>query len=311
MAVVIAICGPTASGKTGLGVALARQFGGEIVSADSMQIYKRMDIGTAKPTPEEMGGIPHHMIDVADPRETYSAGRYVSDATRCVDDILQRGKLPILVGGTGLYMDSLIAGRAFAPFTGGYREKLQARAKNEGIEPLFGELQAIDPQRHALLHPADEKRILRALEVFYETGETITEHDEKTRRLPPKYDALRFGLQFESRALLNARIDGRVDEMFARGLFREVEELLAEGLPPNATAMQAIGYKEVVAAVRGEESVEAAREQVKLRSRQYAKRQETWLARTENLHRYVWGNPPNLQDALHNATSFLAENGIS
>ena len=228
----LVICGPTASGKTALGVALAQALNGEVVSADSMQIYRGMDIGTAKPTREEMGGIPHHMLDVADPAEDYSVARYVHDADACVRDILSRGKLPIVVGGTGLYIDNLIAGRDFAPFTGAWREKLQARAREEGLPALHEELRRIDPDRAEKLHPNDEKRILRALEVWYETGETITAHDERTRSLPPKYDALRVCLQFFRREDMWDRIDRRVDLMMEAGLEEEVRDLLTSGVPP-------------------------------------------------------------------------------
>ena len=169
---IVVVCGPTASGKTALGVELALLAGGEVVSADSMQIYRGMDIGTAKPTPAEMRGVPHHMLDVADPAEDYSVARYVADASACVEDILARGRLPILVGGTGLYIDHLVAGREFAPFSGRWREKLQARAAAQGVAPLYDELRRVDPQRAEKLHPNDERRILRALEVWYETGET-------------------------------------------------------------------------------------------------------------------------------------------
>ena len=194
MAKLLVICGPTASGKTALAVALAKRTGGEVVSADSMQIYRRMDIGTAKPTVEEMDGVPHHMLDVADPGEDYSVARYVKEATACVEDILARGKLPIVAGGTGLYIDNLLAGREFAAFTGQWRQKLQDRAEREGIEVLYRELEQVDPQRAAKLHLADEKRIIRALEVWHETGETITDHDRRTAALPPRYEAVRIGL---------------------------------------------------------------------------------------------------------------------
>lgn len=182
---IVVVCGPTASGKTALGVELALLAGGEVVSADSMQIYCGMDIGTAKPTPAEMRGVPHHMLDVADPAEDYSVARYVADASACVEDILARGRLPILVGGTGLYIDHLVAGREFAPFSGHWREKLQARAAAQGVAPLYDQLRRVDPQRAEKLHPNDERRILRALEVWYETGETITAHDLRTAALPP------------------------------------------------------------------------------------------------------------------------------
>ena len=219
---ILVICGPTASGKTALAVELALLLGGEVVSADSMQIYRGMDIGTAKPTPEEMRGVPHHMLDVADPAEDYSVARYVRAASACVDDILSRGRLPIVAGGTGLYIDNLVAGREFASFTGRWRERLQARAREEGLPALYEELRRVDPQRAERLPLSDEKRILRALEVWYETGETITDHDRRTAQLPSRYRALRIGLDFAQRPDLWVRIDARVDEMMDRGLEGEV-----------------------------------------------------------------------------------------
>ena len=306
----LVLCGPTASGKTALGVALARARNGEVVSADSMQLYRGMDIGTAKPTAEEMAGVPHHMLDVADPGEDYSVARYVQDATACVEDILARGKLPIVVGGTGLYIDNLVAGRTFAPFSGLWRQRLQDRARDEGIGALYAQLQAVDPERAARLHLHDEKRILRALEVWYETGETITEHDRRTRDLPPRYDALRLGLAFARREDMWARIDRRVDQMMADGLEGEVRRLLASGVPPSCTAMQAIGYKEFAAALRGEEPLEQAVEEVKLRSRQYAKRQLTWFRRTPGVRWLLWEKTLDLEDARQKATAYMEEFGL-
>lgn len=306
----LVICGPTASGKTALGVALAQALNGEVVSADSMQIYRGMDIGTAKPTKEEMGGVPHHMLDVADPAEDYSVARYVHDADACVRDILARGRLPIVVGGTGLYIDNLIAGRDFAPFTGAWRERLQARVREEGLPALYEELRRIDPDRAEKLHPNDEKRILRALEVWYETGETITAHDERTRNLPPKYDALRVCLQFSRREDMWERIDRRVDLMMEAGLEEEVRGLLTSGVPPTATAMQAIGYKEFAAALRGEEPISQAVEEVKLRSRQYAKRQLTWFRRTPDIRYVTWENAPDLAQGRQKVTAYMEEFGI-
>ena len=183
---ILVITGPTASGKTKLAVELALRHNGEVVSADSMQVYRRMDIGTAKPTAEEMGGVPHHMIDVADPGENYSVARYVEQAVPVVDGIIARGKLPIVAGGTGLYIDSLVAGRVFAPFPedGTLRRSLQDRARAEGLPVLLEELRRVDPGAAARLHPNDEKRILRALEVYLSTGRTITQHNEETKGLP-------------------------------------------------------------------------------------------------------------------------------
>ena len=310
MAKLLVICGPTASGKTALAVALAKATGGEVVSADSMQIYRRMDIGTAKPTAEEMDGVPHHMLDVADPGEDYSVARYVADATACVEDILSRGKLPIVAGGTGLYIDNLLAGREFAAFTGQWRQKLQDRAQREGIEVLYRELEQVDPQRAAKLHLADEKRIIRALEVWHETGETITEHDRRTAALPPRYEAVRIGLTFADRADMWERIDRRVDQMMATGLVEEVEDLLSSGVPESCTAMQAIGYKEMVAALREGRAVAEAAEEIKLRSRQYAKRQLTWFRREPSVKWITWEKIPDFSMALQNSTAYLEETGL-
>ena len=310
MAKLLVICGPTASGKTALAVALAKGTGGEVVSADSMQIYRRMDIGTAKPTAEEMDGVPHHMLDVADPGEDYSVARYVEEASACVEDILARGKLPIVAGGTGMYIDNLLAGRTFAAFTGKWRQILQDRAAKEGIAALYRELEQVDPQRAARLHLADEKRIIRALEVWHETGETITEHDRRTAALPHRYEAARIGLTFADRADMWARIDRRVDQMMAAGLVEEVEGLLASGVPERCTAMQAIGYKEMAAALReGRPAAEAA-EEIKLRSRQYAKRQLTWFRREPSVKWITWEKIPDFSMALQNSTAYLEETGL-
>ena len=307
---ILVLCGPTASGKTALGVELALLTGGEVVSADSMQLYRGMDIGTAKPTAEEMRGVPHHMLDVAGPEEDYSVARYVREASACVDRILSRGKLPILVGGTGLYIDNLVAGGEFAAFSGLWREELQARARAEGLPALYRQLQEVDPQRAEKLHPNDEKRILRALEVWYETGETITDHDRRTAALPPRYDALRIGLDFTRREDLWRRIDRRVDQMMEQGLAEEVAGLLRQGLSPGCTAMQAIGYKEIAAALRGEVPLEQAVEEVKLRSRQYAKRQRTWFRREPSVRWIVWEEIPDISRGRREATAFLEGTGL-
>lgn len=307
---ILVICGPTASGKTALAVELALRYNGEVVSADSMQVYRGMDIGTAKPAEAEMRGVPHHMLDVADPDEDYSVARYVREASACVDDILARGKLPIVAGGTGLYIDNLVAGRSFAPFSGAWRDKLQARAAAEGAAPLLEELRAVDPERAERLHPSDEKRILRALEVYYETGETITEHDRRTAALPPRYEALRIGLNYAERADLWKRIDGRVDEMMSAGLESEVRALLGRGVPEKCTAMQAIGYKELAAAIRDGHPVSEAAGEVKLRSRQYAKRQLTWFRRNPGTRWLMWDKIPNFSQAVQDSTVFMEEFGL-
>ena len=308
----VVITGPTASGKTALGVALAQRLRGEVVSADSMQIYRGMDIGTAKPTPEEMRGVPHHMIDIADPAENYSVSRYAAEASACVDDILARGKLPIVVGGTGLYIDSLIAGRTFADGTAdtALRQELNERYDEIGGEGLLGELRKFDPERAARLHPADKKRIVRAMEVYILTGKTITQLDAETRAAPPRYDAAKIALDFADRQDLYDRIDRRVDAMVRQGLFDEVRALLAAGVPAACTAMQAIGYKEAVAAVRGEASPQDAVAAIQLASRRYAKRQLTWLRRDADLFWIRHEKTPDMDRACRLSTQFLAGRGI-
>ena len=307
---VVCVVGPTASGKTALGVWLAKHYNGEVVSCDSMQIYRRMDIGTAKPTREEMDGVPHHMIDVADPEEDYSAERYRREAVPVVDDILARGKLPIIVGGTGLYLDALLNSHDFAVKSTGWREKLQKKYDEEGIQPLWEALTEIDPESATRLHPMDTKRVIRALEVWYETGETISAHNAATRLLPPRYTALKLGLNYENRADLYARIDARVEEMAASGLADEVRALLESGVSSGCTAMQAIGYKELCAAVEDGGDLTAALDEVKLRSRQYAKRQLTWFRRDRTTQWYRHGSQPDPEALRRFAAEKLAEAGI-
>ena len=306
------IAGPTACGKTTLGVLLAQRFCGEVVSVDSMQIYRGMTVGTAAPTAEEMQGVPHHMIAVADPAEQWSAAEYVSRATPVVDDILARGKLPVLVGGTGLWMDALIRGHGFAKghAGGAIRRELEARLEREGIAPLLEELRQVDPESAERLHPADTKRILRALEVYRETGSTISAHNAATRMIPPRYDAVWIGLQFADRADMKALIDRRVDKMVQEGLLDEVRALLAMGLPQNATAMQAIGYKEFLGVLDGALTEPEAIELVKLRSRQYAKRQLTWLRRNPDIHWIFWEKDRDFARALQISTEILSASGL-
>ena len=306
---IICIAGPTASGKTALAVALARELDGEVVSCDSMQVYKRMDIGTAKPSLEERQGIPHHMIDVAEPWEDYSVSRYCADAAPIVEDIVSRGKTAIIAGGTGLYMDSLIRGNDFAPFPStGVRERLEQEADRGGMEALLARLRAVDPEAAARLHLSDRKRIIRAMEVYLETGETITAHNRRTQALPPRFSPVWLGLDFESRAELYSRIDRRVDAMLHAGLLEEIRALLGSGIPEKCTAMQAIGYKEFTDALDGRCTVEAAADQVRQSSRRYAKRQLTWFRRNERIHWLRRG--PGMADAeiLTAARRILQEN---
>lgn len=301
------VAGPTATGKTALGVALALALDGEVVSADSMQIYRRMDIGTAKVTPEEMLGVPHHMTDIADPSEKFSVARFVETADGCVRDILSRGKLPVVVGGTGLYLDSLISGRKYdsEAFDEKLRDELSREYDSCGGAAMLSLLAVNDPQRAALLSPLDKKRIIRALEVYRLTGRTITEHDRETKALPDRYDAARVVLTFKSREALYSRIDSRVDSMAASGLAKEVRELLLSGVPETATAMQAIGYKEMAAALRGETTDAQAIELIKRESRRYAKRQLTWFRRWKDALWIEWESEPDFERGRQLATAFI------
>ncbi len=304
---IICIAGPTASGKTALAVELAKELNGEVVSCDSMQVYKGLDIGTAKPTIEEQQGIVHHMLDVAEAEDDFSVSRYCAMAAPIVDDIVARGKVAIIAGGTGLYMDSLIKGNDFAPFPStGVREKLEAQAQEQGMAAMQALLQSIDPEAAARIH--DRKRLLRALEVYYETGETITEHNRRTQALPPRYSPLWLGLDFENRAELYRRIDLRVGRMLEMGLIAEIEGLLQKGIPPKCTAMQAIGYKEFVDALEGKCSLEEAADRVRQSSRHYAKRQLTWFRRNANMHWLLRGPQTTGEEILRQARRFTAKN---
>jgi tRNA dimethylallyltransferase len=305
---IVCIAGPTASGKTAFAVAMAKELNGEVVSCDSMQIYRRMDIGTAKPTADEMQNIPHHMIDVAEPDEDFSVSRYCEMATPIIDDIIARGKTAIIAGGTGLYMDSLIRGNAFAPYPStGRRQELEDRADREGIEVLMQWLQQIDPDTAARLHLSDRKRIIRALEIYLETGETMTAHNLKTQAIPPRYSPVWFGLDFQERSQLYERIDRRVDIMLQQGLVQEIRDLLDSGIPSKCTAMQAIGYKEFVAALEGYATIEEAADLVRQSSRRYAKRQLTWFRRNQSMHWLVRSTHQGSDEILEEARRIIQE----
>ncbi len=299
---IVCIAGPTASGKTALAVELAKELDGEVVSCDSMQVYKYMDIGTAKPTAEEMQGIPHHMLSVAEPAEDFSVSRYCAMATPIVEDILSRGKTPIIAGGTGLYMDALIRGNDFAPFPStGVRERLEAQADREGMEAMLDRLRSVDPDCAARLHLSDRKRIIRALEVYLETGETITEHNRRTQQIPPRFSPLWLGIDYAQRADLYRRIDLRVGLMLEQGLMAEIQGLLDRGIPRKCTAMQAIGYKEFLDVLDGAVPLEAAADQVRQSSRRYAKRQLTWFRRNPAIRWLVRRGDEPLSEILGQA----------
>ena len=309
---VIVITGPTASGKTSLSLALANAIQGEIVSADSMQIYRGMDIGTAKASPEEQAQVKHHMIDIISPNEDYSVAKFVNDASLCCENIISRGKIPIITGGTGLYVDSLICGREFGENDSSLklRKILNEKYESLGGAQMLKELALFDPERASILHAADKKRIIRAFEVYYLSGETITAHDIKTKKIPPKYDSLYFITGFNSRDTLYTKINNRVDQMISSGLINEVKALLSSDLSSSCTAMQAIGYKEIVYYLNGEISLDNAIALIKQSSRKYAKRQMTWFNRKQNAVRLNWDNfnPETLgvSFAISKAKEFLA-----
>ena len=282
---VVAVVGPTASGKTALAVALAKACGGEVISADSMQIYRGMDIATAKPTPAEMQGVPHHLIGFLPPERAYSVADFCADALKAAEDIVSRGKRVILAGGTGLYVDSLLSGMAFenAPGSGEARRMLLARREKEGIAPLYEELRAVDPDLAASIHVNNEKRVLRALEIWYATGEKPSAVRLRALGGESRFRSVKVGLFFEDRAVLYNRIDRRVDDMLQRGLVEEARRFYAAA--PSLTAAQAIGYKELRPYLEGAVSLEEAAENLKRATRRYAKRQITWFSRSENVRR--------------------------
>ena len=298
----IAIVGPTASGKTRLSVELAAHIGAEILSFDSMQVYRSMDIGTAKPTEEERRGIPHHMIDVADPREDFSVSRFVEMADGILQELLSRGTPVVLVGGTGLYIDSLMKGLDFAPRPQtGIRQELTEIAQTRGIEVLMERLRAVDPESAERIHPSNQKRVIRALEIYLETGKTMTQHNLETQEKEAKYDPLWIGLDYVNREALYHRINRRVDQMIEDGLLGELEGLLAQGIPDTATSMQAIGYKELMGYIRGECSLEEAKDLLKQASRRYAKRQRTWFYRNSEVNWLMLEDEPNFDEAFSKA----------
>ena len=305
------VVGPTASGKTALSVELALRFGGEVVSADSMQIYRKLNIGTAKPTQEEMRGVPHHMLDVADPGESYSVSRYEQEASACVEDILSRGKLPIVCGGTGLYIDALIRGGGFleSGVDTGLRAALEQEWDELGGEAMLAKLKSFDPASAERLHLNDKKRIIRAVEVYLQTGITITEHNARTAALPPRYDAVMIGLRTEPRQILYDRIDRRVTKMLETGLEEEARALLESG-DLAGTAAQAIGYKEMLAYFRGEATLEEAADLIRQKSRNYAKRQLTWFQRDARVNWITYNQPQSEAEVFRIATNFLQEKGL-
>ncbi len=282
---IIGVVGPTASGKTDYAIRLAKERGGEVVSCDSMQIYRHMDIGTAKPTSEEMQGIPHHMIDIAEPEENFSVARFVKLARECIDDILERGKIPVLCGGTGLYFDSIINNLEFSEMETDeeYRQSLNALAEEKGCEFVHRMLREVDPRSADAIHPNNLKRVIRALEIYKVSGKPKSVLDREQRG-EPLYEGEIFGLS-RPRDVLYDRINRRVDIMMEQGLLEEVKTLLSMGISPKATSMQAIGYKELVWYLDGTLTLKEAVDKIKQESRRYAKRQITWFKRNPDI---IW-----------------------
>lgn len=293
---VIVICGPTASGKTAMSIELAKKINGEIVSCDSMQIYKEMDIGTAKPTCEEMQGIKHYMIDIISPDQRYSVADYKRDAKIAIREILKKGKTPIIVGGTGLYVDSLIYEIEYQDikFDEEYRKKLEKQAKENGLNTLYEEAKKIDPEAILKISPNDQKRILRILEIYHATGMTKTEQEKKSREKEPEFDYKVYALNMP-REKLYERINLRVDLMIKQGLIKEVEEIYHK-YSEFPTAMQGLGYKEVVEYLKGNLTKEEMIEKIKQETRRYAKRQMTWFRKNKQT---IWLDTENtLQNNL-------------
>ena len=310
---IIAVVGPTASGKTALSVALAKALGGEVLSCDSMQIYRDMDIGTAKPTAEEQEGVPHHLIDIAAADEPFSCAEYAALAKEKVAEVLSRGKLPIFCGGTGLYLDGVLRGGSSYEKTETdptYRAELERMATEQGAHAVHAMLAAIDPEAAQATHPNNVKRVIRALEIYHTTGVTKTELDRRSTETESDYDAMVLGIRFSDTEALYHRINLRVNMMIEQGLVEECRRLMAAGVfERSATAAQAIGYKELFPYLRGELPLETCVETLKMATRRYAKRQMTWFRMHGNVQ---WidrdGNTTAekmLQESLQKIREFL------
>jgi tRNA dimethylallyltransferase len=302
----VVIVGPTAVGKTALSLDLARRYGGEIISGDSMQVYRGMDIGTAKATPEERALVPHHLLDIIDPDEDYSVALFQSMAKQLISDINRRNRLPMIVGGTGLYIEAVTHQFHFAEADQDQelRERLQKIAEFEGVESLHRRLAEVDPITAERLHPNDVKRVIRALEIYHLTGRTMAEFQHRAGVSP--YRLLMIGLTMD-RDKLYERINRRVDRMMEAGLVEEVRKLLDDGFSPRSTAMQGLGYKELVPYLYGEISLEEAVEQIKKRTRNFAKRQLSWFRRMKEIHWFDMTEEENLPRVLAAIDEYMQE----
>ena len=301
----IAIVGPTASGKTSLSIRLAKKYNGEIVSADSMQIYKGMTIATAKPTEQEMCGVPHHLIDFLPTDKTFSVSQYAELANCAIEDIFSRGKQPILCGGTGLYVRSLIENIQFPPDkpNGNIRAVLRERYESEGGQALIDELSKFDPETAAKLHPSNGKRIIRAIEIYLTTGKTMSEHIKESKNVPSPYKIIALGINYADRQKLYDRINLRVDIMLEQGLLEEAARFYSGENSETSTA--AIGYKELKPYLDGKTDLETAVERLKLETRHYAKRQLTWFKRDDYIH---WIYADICGDVYEEAVKIIEEN---
>ena len=302
---IIVVSGPTASGKTALAVELAKRYDGEVISADSMQIYTDMDVASAKATPEEQQGIPHHLMDFLDPAESFSVADWVKLAGECADDILKRGKTPVICGGTGLYISSFVDNLRFDESECDYqfREEMRKFAEENGAAALLERLRSIDPETAETLHENNVSRIIRALEVYKTTGHTISEAKRASRAEPSPYQFILLTLDFENREQLHERINARVYKMLEMGLEQEARSCFIQQNRP--TAAQAIGCKELYPYFRGERSLEDCVEELQLRTRQYAKRQLTWFRRDNRFHRIIIRPGDGLTEVLGEAVKII------
>ena len=313
----VAVLGATASGKSALALELAVSFNGEIVSCDSMQVYRKMNIGTAKPTEAERLAVPHHMIDIVDPDEEFSAGDYSSLAGEAIEDIICRGKLPIVCGGTFLYLDSLteVASYSESSKDSALREFYSEYARTNGAAALHTKLEAVDPESASAIHENNIKRVIRALEIYETTGKPKSYWDKKSKESSPRFECIRLAILYHDRDLLYRRIDARVDRMVEEGLLEEAESLYDSGcLAPDKIASQAIGYKEFIGYFEGAVTLKEAVESIKQSTRNYAKRQLTWLRRYKDLC-VVWGDTEDgrkrgVPEMLCDAKELLVKHGI-
>lgn len=302
---IIVVSGPTASGKTALAVELAKKYGGEVISADSMQIYTDMDVASAKATVEEQQGIPHHMMDFLDPSESFSVADWVKMAGECAEDIISRGKIPVICGGTGLYISSFVDNLQFddSECDYGFRDEMRKFAVENGAEALLEKLREVDPETASELHANNVSRVIRALEVYKTTGHTIAEAKRASRNAPSPYEFILLTLDFEQREQLHERINRRVELMLQNGLVQEARTCFDQ--PERPTAAQAIGCKELYPYFRGERTLEECVEELKLRTRQYAKRQLTWFRRDSRFHRIVICPGDGLAEAVEKASEII------